>query len=327
MKWNSRNGACPRGVLLAAIMLAMSAGLASTADAVQLQASPPATIYYTTNGAEPTVTQPEATTTYTNYYVAEGTKITPPTAISFTDTPLGASERISLVPNAGKGRPYVKPEKLKIHVSKKEFEKYVKQKHGKRFKVDRFNIKQMENGIEGSIRIVENKDPAILQLADRCTEEERARRVKKAREVIVNNPELIGLTENEELRERGINRQYCDALYFVQYVNDYELDGAIVRFVFVPQFNFSVGIDIMPTTPEMYAAAQQPALSAEEVAQIVYKDLNIPLDGTKPPKLTMYKYLRSKEPYAIWEVSGRYLYEINAITGKIERKVRNIAPN
>ena len=79
-----------------------------------------ATIYYTTNGAEPT-----APATYTNYYIAEGTTITPPTAVPEAET-------IALVPNAGKGTPYVKPHKLKIHESKREFEKYVKEKHGKR---------------------------------------------------------------------------------------------------------------------------------------------------------------------------------------------------
>jgi len=308
-------------------MLAMSAGLASMADAVQLQASPPATIYYTTNGAEPTVTQPAATTTYTNYYVAEGTKITPPTAVSFTDTPLGASERISLVPNAGKGRPYVKPEKLKIHASKKEFEKHVKQKHGKRFKVEEFRIQQTEYGISGYIDIVERRDPNILQLGAFCSETERAKRIAIARDFVLNNPELIGITENEELRERGLARNDCGALRFDRFINGYQLRTSL-DVDFAQHWNFSISFHLDPITLEMYESAQQPALSAEEIATMVYKDLNIPLDGKgamKPPKLTMYKELRNKEPYAVWEVSGEYNYRIDAISGRIVRKALNIA--
>jgi hypothetical protein len=307
--------------------LLMPAGIASAADALVLEESQPATSYYTTNGADPNVTPPSEPVTYTNYYTAEGTKITPPTAASFTETPLGASETISLVPGAGKGKPYVKPEKLKIHESKYEFEKHVKQKHGKRFKVEEFRVEQTESGLDSYMYIVENRDPSVLQLGDTCTNAERAHRIGVAKNFILNNSELIGLTENEELRERGRERTYCRSLYFDVYVNNYELSSAQIIITFVPQHNYSMSFQLKPVTPEMYAAAQQEALPPEEIAKIVYSDQNISIDdknGNKPPELIMRKYLRNREPYAIWEVRDRYLYEINAVTGEIAFKQLNI---
>lgn len=305
---------------LLAIVTLIFTGTALAADAISLQASEPATIYYTTSGADPSVT-----TTYTNYYVAEGTKITQPTAISFTDTPLGASERISLVPNAGRGRPYVKPEKLKIHESKKEFEKHVKQKHGKRFKIFDFSSKQTENGLEGHIFLVENKNSDILQLGRICTDEERTRRIAAIKEFIINNPELIGVTDNEELREKGLERNYCASLYFNRYINGYELQGSVFHFGFEPQWNFSISVDLDTVLPEMYLAAQQDALTPEEIAKIVYRDLNITInENAPPPKLVMRKYLRNREPYVIWNVREKYIYEINALTGEIVFKQLNV---
>lgn len=309
-------------MFLTAILLAIFAVPALAGDVVPLQESPPLTMSYTTSGAEPV-----ATMTYTNYYVAEGTKITPPTAISFTDTPSGASERISLVPNAGKGTPYVKPRKLKIHESRYEFEKHVKQKHGKRYQVEEFRVEQAEGGLDSFMYIVENRDESILQLGEICTETELAHRIAVAKDFVLNNPELIGLTENEELRVRGLDRNHCRSIYFDVYVNEYELYRAQAIFTFVPQNNFNASFQLKPITPEMYAAAQADALSPEEIARIVYQDMNIPIDGKddkKTQKLQMRKYLRNEEPYAYWDVRGRYIYYINAITGEIIFKQPNV---
>lgn len=294
-------------ILLTATMAFMSAGVASAADAISFPASEPQTIYYTTNGATPT---------------------TPVSNISAAST-VSAIATFSLVPNAGKGTSYKKPEKLKIHESKQEFEKHVKQKHGNRFKVATFNVKQKEHGLEGFIDIIENKDPTILQLGERCTEEERAFRIAIAKEVMLNNPEMIGLTENDELRERSITRDYCNHFYFDRYINEFEAPG-VYHLIFQPQYNYSIYAELDPITPEMYAAAQQKGLSEEEIADIVYKDLNIPTTDNngkrlkKLPKLEMRKYLRNKVPYAYWRVAYKNVYEIDAITGEIAFKQPNI---
>lgn len=304
---------------LVAIMTLIFTEVAFAADAIPLSASEPYTIYYTTSGAEPAAPTggTSTPTTYTNYYVAEGTKITPPTVVP-------ASETISLVPDAGKGRLYVKPQTLKIHESKKEFEKHVKEKHGKQFKIEDFDVRQTEDGIEGHIYIVENKNSEILQLSNNCTEDERAHRIAVAKDFILKNPELAGITENEEVRERGVDRQHCGAIYFDRYINGYQFVGSVFRFSFVPQWNFGFSVHLTPITPEMYAAAQADALPPEEIAKIVYRDLNIPLDGIKPPQLEMRKYLRNKAPYVYWKIAYENVYEIDAITGEITYKQLNI---
>lgn len=308
------------------------AGAAFAADALSLPASEPATIYYTTNGATPVIPDAGITTSATstvslsatpaNYYMAQGATIIPP-AESLP------GEVISLVPDAGrKGKHYIKPQKLKIHESKAEFERHVKEKHGKRYKVMDFDAKQSESGLEGYIYIVENKNSEILQLGETCTEEERVKRITVVKEFILSNPELIGLFENEELRVRSIYREGCEDLYFDRYVNGYEFVGATLHFVFVPQFNYSVGTSLKPINPEMYAAAQADALPPEEIVKIVYRDMNISIDGSlgsQSPKLRMHKYLRDTEPYAVWRVEGRYVHEINAISGEIINKRRNVA--
>lgn len=302
-----------------AIMTLIFTGTALAAGAISLPASEPATIYYTTSGAEPIVTPPAATTTYTNYYVAEGAKITPPTVVP-------ASETISLASDAGKRGHYARPRKMKAHESKREFEKHIKDKHGKRYKVMDLDAKQSESGPEGYIFLVENKDPDLLQLGDICTTVERAKRIAAVKDFILNNPELTGITENEELRARGIELQ-CRNLYFDRYINGYEFIGSVFRFSFDPQWNYSFSIHLKPITPEMYAAAQADALPPEEIAKIVYQDLGIPVNGkngNKPPKLEMRKYLRSTEPYVYWKVSYENAYEINALTGEIVRKRPNV---
>lgn len=317
------------------IMTLMFTGFAFAADAISLPASEPQTIYYTTSGAMPTAPATVTTTAvavksnapYADYYVAEGTKITPPTTVSSTDTALGASERISLSPSAGKGTKYIKPQKLKFHESKREFEKHIKEKHGKRFSVMSFGINQSEHGLKGSLFIVENKNSGTLILGPDCTEGERARRISAIKEFIVNNAELVGFTENEELREQGLYRNYCGSLYFNRYINDYKLQGSVYHLGFEPQWNFSLGVEMTPITPEMYAATQLEALTPEDVAKIVYKDLNSSLASGKTdvlPKLKLRKYLKDSEPYVFWEVQGEYIYEINAITGEILFKQLNV---
>ncbi len=289
------------------ILVLMSAGTVLAANAISLPASEPYTIYYTTNGATPTA----------------------PTS-NITATSTAAIETFSLVPNAGKGKSYKKPEKLKIHESKREFEKHVKEKHGKRFNVMDYGARQTENGLEGNIFIAENRDPAFLQLGDTCNEGERARRVAIAQEFFLNNSELIGFTENEELQVRGIERNYCGSLYFDRYINGYKLVGSVIHFGFEPQYNYSIIATLRVITPEMYTAAQQKGLSEEEIADIVYQDLNIPTTDNKSkrlkslPKLEMRKHLRNEKPYVIWEVRDRYFYEIDAITGEIVFKKPNV---
>lgn len=315
---------------LAVIMLIMPVVTASAADAISLPASEPYTMYYTTNGATPsapttqTITAPAAVASRAmlpaNTYIVQGTSVTPP------PEPL-PGDVISIIQNAGrKGKHYVKSQKLKIHESRYEFERHVKEKHGKKIRVMDFESTQTENGLKGYIFLVENKDPAILQLGDKCTDIERANRVAVAKDFISENHELIGLTQNEELYERGL-KDNCLNLYFDGYINGYQVAGSVYRVSFVPQWNYSFSTHLQPITPEMYAAAQADALSPEEIAQIVYKDLGIAIKGKtndQLPKLEMRKYLRSSEPYVYWKVAYRNVYEINAITGEIFHKRPNV---
>lgn len=215
------------------------------------------------------------------------------------------------------------------HESQHKFEKYIKNKY-KQIQHAESDVKQTMHGLSGRVwlsgDIVPQKKAAI-DLTKEPDRHVRARAIAKA--FMEDEAVLLGITNPEEIREaniktsEGFGGDYTHIDYR-RYVNDTNL-GDVLQITIGPDENiFNVQAQLVPVPPEVYEATKKKTLTEEEIRSIVEADLKENNINTHGNQIQLNKYAITDPPYVIWIASLHWRYTINAFTGEIIDKKRNI---
>ncbi|MCM0081337.1 hypothetical protein L4X63_07020 [Geomonas sp. Red32] len=161
---------------------------------------------------------------------------------------------------------------------------------------------------------------------------ERARRV--ARQFIAQEASFLGIENLGEIRERKtFQDDYGNNFTYVlldRYIDGVPAESGDFRFLVDPAGNIvSAQIELIPSPPELYAAAKKKHLPEKKVMEIVVKDLTDAGENVKALKLNLLrKYAKPKPPYVRYGVtvvlpgvpSKKISFQIDAITGEIITK-------
>jgi hypothetical protein len=211
------------------------------------------------------------------------------------------------------------------------FQSYVK----KRYQIDDTSVTssdvvQTEDGKSGSFwlsgEIIPHKKPKIDSTTE-VSREVRAREVAKA--FLEDEQVLFDLKDLSEIKEVNIStdklpRGEFTHINYKRFVNGIAVDGSHVQIVIGPSENITtVQAHLVAVPAAAYAAAATTTLSEKDIISIVEADHN-EQDVKRYPKDQIVKQFKktviTTEPYVVWDVFYRYIYRVDAFTGKILSK-------
>lgn len=212
--------------------------------------------------------------------------------------------------------PYQSRQKFKQHVT----DKY-KQIHNAES-----DVKQTQHGLSGHMTFSGDIVPQKKVEIDLTKEKDRhvrARAIAKA--FIDDESDLLGITNPDEIREvkistdKGFGGDYT-YINYRRYLNGIEFPSASIQITIGPEENIKhVSADLAAVPPEVYEATKKKTLSEEEIRSFVEADPN-----NKGKTIKMVKLAIINPPYVIWLVHSYWRYTINAFTGEILTKSRNV---
>lgn len=271
---------------------------AAFAEEIPLETSPPAVIYYTTNGTVETVpsdvNQNESTDRFTR-----------------TTSDLAPRDGSKFLPEKA----------IDSRLRTEELKRYLRKKH-KKIDDATYDYRNIRNDPSLSVHI--SGDIRLEKIPDIEDRNERVRAV--ARAFMEEEAELLGITDISEFREYHFEHEIgaiggTTDIRFQRYIHDVEVEHAQIRMSLKDDGTiWSISAYAKPAPPEMYAAAVKETISVEQAKHIIeedYKaarirDIDKMLALVKPKKV-----LIPVPPYVVWKASGIWAYTINAFTGEI----------
>lgn len=211
------------------------------------------------------------------------------------------------------------------------FQSYVKKKYQiVDPSVTSSDVVQTKDGKSGSFwlsgDIIPHKKPKIDSTTE-ASREVRAREV--ARAFVEDEQVLFDLKDLSEIREVNISTDKMPKgefthINYKRFINNIEVDGSHIQIVVGPSENITTIQAYLVAVPvAAYEAATSTSLSEKEIIAIVEADHN-EQDVKRYPKDQIVKQFKktlvTSEPYVVWGVFYRYVYKIDAFTGKILSK-------
>jgi hypothetical protein len=267
---------------LAAILAFMPTGIATAADTLALEASQPATSYYTTNGADPLVNQPSAD---------------------------------------------------------EQTNKELKKSLSKKYKLDKnfvtIKLEHTQYGPKGRLKLSGKIVPPNLPTLDNTSnsKQDRQARAKAIADAFaLEEMDLLGAVSPTELHVTQIKDDERGIFYvrYQRFIDSLALYNSFILIEVGAEGNIEwVDANIFPSPPELYEAVKKETLPETRIREIAEQNLReVGFDPDNDPSIRQYmqaeKVALPTPPYVAWKVESKWHYLIDAFTGNILEKQRNI---
>ncbi len=283
-------------VHLTAIMTMFTFAQMVSAEDTPLTASPPDTLYYTTNGATTSV----------------------PTSDATTNPPVPTSESSEKIKNDNKNK----------ELKEKLLKKYDIYK-------DTFTIRleHTQHGSSGYINMRYKESPGSINYKTSSIIKENYHSHVHAivREFLKEEVELFRITDLDELRETRyeIDDLGFTLIEFQRYISKLPLENSRILFFIRATGEISeVSAKLILAPPELYEAANKehiPESRAREIAEVALRELNYDANTN----LSIRRHMRtgkiaiSSSPYVLWKVESYWNILIDAFSGAVVEKIPN----
>jgi len=276
---------------ITALMLLMTVGSASAADAITLRANEPYTVYYTTNCA----------------------------------TPAGPAESYSFVSGQA---PVESPEDKQKN---KDLKKKLLRKYDLDKDTLTIRVEHTQYGKLGRINLSFKKSISndIKQSSANKLDRSLAKSIVK--KIIEEEADLFGMIDLDELveTEYRVDELGFTVIALQRHINQLPVEFAFFRFFIRANGEISsVTANLFPSPPELYEAVKKETISearAREIAESVLREVGY--DVAANPY--MREYIKTKKiaiptpPYVLWKVESYWNIFINAFTGAVLEKHSN----